>query len=81
MARRLCPVNRAFADAIIEEINFARGAASVMLHDYHLYLASRMIREAHPSVPLQQFIHIPWPEPQAWAACRTQSCGISALDC
>jgi trehalose 6-phosphate synthase len=38
----------------------------VMLHDYHLYLASAMIRERHPSVAMQQFIHIPWPEGRYW---------------
>lgn len=59
------PANRLFADAVIEEIE-AADSARVMLHDYHFYAAPRMIREAHPEVTLQQFIHIPWPEPQQW---------------
>ena len=65
-------VNRVFADAIIDEVQRHGGAACVMLHDYHLYLAPRMIREACPNIPLQQFVHIPWPEPDAWAALPTK---------
>src|SRR5690606_8627165 len=59
------PANRLFADAVIDEIDRA-GGARVMLHDYHLYLAPRFIRAARPDVTLQQFVHIPWPEPRAW---------------
>ena len=36
--------------------------ASHQLHDYHLYLAPMMIRQRHPEVVMQQFIHIPWPD-------------------
>jgi trehalose 6-phosphate synthase len=37
-----------------------------MLHDYHLYLAPRLIRAARPRAALQHFIHIPWPGPATW---------------
>jgi trehalose 6-phosphate synthase len=37
-----------------------------MLHDYHLYLAPAMIRQRHPSIIMQQFIHIPWPDIRCW---------------
>src|SRR5437763_16638554 len=37
-----------------------------MLHDYHLYLASAMIRNDHPSAVIQQFIDIPWPDVRCW---------------
>jgi trehalose 6-phosphate synthase len=60
------PVNQAFADAIIEEIPDDGCDVQVMLHDYHLYLAPRMIRAARPMAALQQFVHIPWPGPAAW---------------
>jgi trehalose 6-phosphate synthase len=60
------PVNQAFADAIIEEIPGDGSDVRVMLHDYHLYLAPRIIRAARPMAALQQFIHIPWPAPAAW---------------
>jgi trehalose 6-phosphate synthase len=38
----------------------------VMLHDYHLYTAPRLIREARPDAFLHHFVHIPWPHPDAW---------------
>ena len=59
------PANRLFADAVIAEVDRSPGAR-VMLNDYHLYLAARLIRRARPDTVLQQFIHIPWPEPSAW---------------
>ena len=61
------PTNRLFADAVIEEID-RTGGGRVMLHDYHLYLAPRFIRNARPQVTLQHFVHIPWPEPDVWRA-------------
>jgi trehalose 6-phosphate synthase len=60
------PVNRAFADAVIEELDRVGGSPFVMLQDYHLYLAPLYIRAARPGVILQQFVHVPWPAPQAW---------------
>ena len=62
------PVNRLFADAVISEIDRYGTRARVMLHDYHLYLAPHLIRRARPAALLQQFIHIPWPEPSLWSA-------------
>jgi trehalose 6-phosphate synthase len=62
------PVNRLFAAAVVSEIDHSRQRARVMLHDYHLYMAPRFIRRARPETLLQQFIHIPWPEPQRWQA-------------
>jgi trehalose 6-phosphate synthase len=58
--------NRAIADAVNVEIEREEGPAVVMLHDYHLYLAPEMIRKDHPSVIMQQFIHIPWPDIRCW---------------
>jgi trehalose 6-phosphate synthase len=60
------PVNQAFADAIIEEIPGDGSQTQVMLHDYHLYVAPRIIRAARPMAAMQHFIHIPWPSPAAW---------------
>ncbi|MHB1415342.1 MAG: alpha,alpha-trehalose-phosphate synthase (UDP-forming), partial [Chloroflexota bacterium] len=62
------PVNRAFADALAREIRQGDSAPLVMLHDYHLYLTAELLRERIPAAIVQQFIHIPWPEPQAWQA-------------
>lgn len=59
--------NQAIADAVNVEIDRDEAyPAVVMLHDYHLYLASAMIRARHPSIVIQQFIHIPWPDVRCW---------------
>ncbi len=59
------PVNRAFADATLAELE-AQPDAAVFFHDYHLYLAPRYVREAQPDASLAHFVHIPWPEPNLW---------------
>lgn len=61
-----CVTNQAIADAVSAEIDLESIPAVVMLHDYHLYLASSMIRKEHSSVVMQQFIHIPWPDIRYW---------------
>jgi trehalose 6-phosphate synthase len=38
----------------------------VMLQDYHLYLVPLMIRKRHPTIIMQQFVHIPWPDVRCW---------------
>ena len=72
------PVNQAFADAVIDEIPFDGAGTRVMLHDYHLYLAPRLIRAARPRASLQHFVHIPWPGPAAWRRYRSPSLEASA---
>src|SRR3712207_4496162 len=37
-----------------------------MLHDYHLYVAPRVIRRERPDLFLHHFVHIPWTQPDAW---------------
>ena len=59
------PVNRAFADAVLAELETQPDAA-VFFHDYHLYLAPRFVRDARPDAALAHFVHIPWPEPNSW---------------
>ncbi|MGH2690084.1 MAG: alpha,alpha-trehalose-phosphate synthase (UDP-forming) [Actinomycetota bacterium] len=56
-------VNRRFADALAEEIDRS-GPAAVMLHDYHLMLASGYLRALAPDVVCSHFTHIPWAPPQ-----------------
>ena len=58
-------VNRNFADAVVEELEQSPDA-SVFFHDYHLYLAPRLVRDARPDALLQHFVHIPWPEADEW---------------
>jgi trehalose 6-phosphate synthase len=60
------PVNQAIADAVVDEAQKRGTAPVVMLHDYHLYLAPAMIREAIPEATILHFTHIPWPGPRYW---------------
>jgi trehalose 6-phosphate synthase len=59
------PVNAAFADAVLAEAE-AEPDSAVFFHDYHLYLAPRMVRERRPETQLVHFVHIPWPQPDYW---------------
>jgi trehalose 6-phosphate synthase len=58
-------VNEGFANAIVAELD-RRPDAAVFLHDYHLYLAPKLVREQRPDALLTHFIHIPWPETDYW---------------
>jgi trehalose 6-phosphate synthase len=58
-------VNRNFAAAVVDELDRDPGA-SVFLHDYHLYLAPKLIREQSPDAALAHFVHIPWPSSDQW---------------
>jgi trehalose 6-phosphate synthase len=53
-------VNRAFAEAVVAQLDNNPGA-TVFFHDYHLYLAPRMVRDLRPDARLAHFVHIPWP--------------------
>jgi trehalose 6-phosphate synthase len=53
-------VNRNFADAVVAQLD-DKPDATVFFHDYHLYLAPRMVRDARPDALLAHFVHIPWP--------------------
>ena len=61
------PVNDKLAEAALEELDREPDAA-VLFHDYHLYLAPRLVREARPGVVTSHFVHIPWPEADYWHA-------------
>jgi trehalose 6-phosphate synthase len=61
------PVNEGLAAAALDELDREPDAA-VLFHDYHLYLAPRLVREARPEVLTSHFIHIPWPQPDYWYA-------------
>jgi trehalose 6-phosphate synthase len=61
------PVNEALAAATLEELE-REPDASVLFHDYHLYLAPSLVREARPDVVTSHFLHTPWPEPDYWHA-------------
>jgi trehalose 6-phosphate synthase len=63
-------VNRGFAAAVVAQLD-NRPDATVFFHDYHLYLAPALVREARPAATLAHFVHIPWPQdwsmlPEDW---------------
>jgi trehalose 6-phosphate synthase len=59
-------VNACFADAVAEEVEARGGRATVMVQDYHFYLVPQQLRARCPDVFLHHFVHIPWPQPDAW---------------
>ena len=59
-------VNRAFADAVVEELAREPHAA-VLFHDYHLYLAPAFVRARCPEAALGHFTHIPWVGAEEWS--------------
>jgi trehalose 6-phosphate synthase len=65
-------VNAAFADAVIQEADAAGPGASVLLHDYQLYLVGADVRAARPDLVLSHFVHIPWPGRGAWRVLPTE---------
>ena len=58
-------VNEGFANAVLAELEREPDAA-VFFHDYHLYLAPRLVREGRPDATLMHFVHVPWPQPDQW---------------
>ena len=69
-------VNSSFAAAVDAELERTPDAA-VFFHDYHLYLAPRMVRERRPDAALMHFVHIPWPQPDYWSILPKESrCAI-----
>lgn len=60
-------VNERFARAVVQEARTKDPI--VMVQDYHLALAPRMIREMLPNATIITFWHIPWPNPESFAIC------------
>jgi len=58
-------VNRGFAEAVLGELD-REPEAAVFFHDYHLYLAPRMVRDERPDATLVHFMHVPWAQPDYW---------------
>jgi trehalose 6-phosphate synthase len=58
-------VNAGFASAVSAELERSPDAA-VFFHDYHVYLAPRLVRDRWPQARLMHFVHVPWPQPDYW---------------
>ncbi len=69
-------VNAGFASAVVAELE-REPEAAVFFHDYHLYLAPRLVREERPHAALMHFVHVPWPQPDCWRVLpRSSRCAI-----
>jgi trehalose 6-phosphate synthase len=64
-------VNECFADAVAAEVEARGGEAVVMVHDYHFYLLPSLVRRRCPRALLHHFVHVPWPQPDAWRVLPT----------
>lgn len=60
-------VNEKFADAVVAEAR--REDPVVLVQDYHLALAPRMIRARLPRATIVTFWHIPWPNAETFSIC------------
>jgi trehalose 6-phosphate synthase len=69
-------VNEGFSKAVLAELEREPDAA-VFFHDYHLYLAPKLVRDSHPNATLMHFVHVPWPQPDYWGVLpRAMRCAI-----
>ena len=53
-------VNEGFAEAVVAELD-NKPDALVWFHDYHLFLAPRLVRDLRRDAVLGHFVHTPWP--------------------
>jgi trehalose 6-phosphate synthase len=60
-------VNERFADAVVDEVETEDPI--VLVQDYHLGLAPRLIRERLPRATVITFWHVPWPNSQRFGIC------------
>ena len=59
-------VNAIFADKAASALG-GQPDALAWVHDYHLMLVPRLIRERCPDQPIGFFLHVPWPPPDIFA--------------
>ncbi len=58
--------NSLFADAVVQE---TEEDCVVWIHDYHLCLVPRILRNQRPSLTIAHFWHIPWPDWSVFRVC------------
>lgn len=63
-------VNRMFADTILQHVG---SDARVWVHDFHLMLVPRMLREERPDLEIGFFLHIPFPSSEIYRLLPTRS--------
>jgi len=57
-------VNERYAAAVVEQL---RPGDLVWVHDYHLMLVPRLVRQRHPNARIGFFLHTPFPSPESFA--------------
>lgn len=60
-------VNQKFADTILDIVGNKK--AFVWIQDYHLFLLGKMLKEKNKKLLTAHFMHIPWPNPEAFRIC------------
>jgi len=60
-------VNKKFADTILEIVKDKK--AFIWIQDYHLVLLGKLLKEKNPNILTAHFMHIPWPNPEAFRIC------------
>jgi trehalose 6-phosphate synthase len=65
--RTYANVNARFVDAVCEEVD--ANSPVVLVQDYHVALAPRLIRTRLPHATVVAFWHIPFPSPREYAMC------------
>src|SRR5207247_5232483 len=69
-------VNRRFATATLAEV---AGDAIVWVHDYHLALGPRYLRQGRPDVFVMTCWHIPWPAWDVFRICPQRAVLLDGL--
>jgi trehalose 6-phosphate synthase len=69
--------NQAFASALAGRAG--EGGARILIQDYHLALAPRLLREERPSARIAHFSHTPW-APPAYFRMLPDDVGMAILD-
>ena len=57
-------LNRRFAESVIQELQTRTGL--IWIHDFHLALLPRFIKDLYPTSVVAFFWHIPWPGPEVF---------------
>ena len=71
-------VNRKFAEAILQEVGNRK--AFVWIHDYHLALVARYLKETGAAnIITSLFWHVPWPNPETFGICPQRKALLQGL--